>query len=989
MLQRLLVVALALVVMNAVPALAQTFGRNKVHYDHFDFHILETQHFEIYYYQSERDAAVQAGRLAERWYQKLSLALGHVFRRRQAIILYASHTHFAQTNVVPGRLGDSVGGLTEHQKGRMVLSFASTLRDTEHVLGHELVHAFQREILAENGGSISSLPLWFSEGMAEYLSLGGVEPHTAMWLRDAVEQQRLPRISQLNDPRWFPYRYGQALWAFLSQTYGEDLASRSLRVKARGGAVGRLTTLTGKDERHLTARWHEALRELPGAVLARNSESDWNHEQAEHRIVGGSGRKGQLNVGPALSPDGRSLIYLSDQSGYAVDVVLADATTGVVQRELTQTAGRAHFDTLQFLESSGEWDWSGTRYALGAVADGRPVLAIFDIESGAPPAEIAVSGVDQVLDPTWSPDGRHVAFSGLAGGVTDLYVLDLATGIARALTHDAFADVQPSWSPDGTTLVFASDRSSTDLARLSFGKLRLATFSLLAEQIHEVHGLDDAKHIDPHWSSDGRHIFFISDADGASNVYRLSLDDDSIMKVTSISTGVSGVTAGAPALSVSAHTDQLAFSIYRKGAYEIHSSRRENTSSVPSATPTRLARSSGSSRSRIAGTGRLAGTDLVVVPDATTFVDKPYRSALSFNGAIQPYLTAGGGAIGGFLRGGVSMSFGDFLGDHDLHTALQVGKSTDDLVVEAAYANRGSRWNWRIGGEHVPWFTSLTRSPFAVDTGDTLTRHTSVSRDLHRRLNGLVVYPFSSTARFELTGGVDQISSELRTTLSQYASDSGRLLAETKSTTASTGSLMLVETGAALVADSSVMGPTSPVLGRRLRFAVAPTFGNRAFTTVTADYRRYMMPVRPLTVAMRLMHVGRYGPGARDPRLLPLAWTLRDLVRGYGDAGPTTTTTRFLRSNRLLVGNLELRMPLNSFVRPLASLLPLEGLLFADAGQFWMRQPSGHIAPATLASLGGGIRVNGGGMVFELVGTRRYSSAASGWSVAFNFRPGF
>jgi len=201
-------VGFALVALMAVSsaAMAQSFGRNKVHYDDLDFRILETPHFDIYYYPEEYDASVEAGRLAERWYARLSAALGFTFTARQPIVLYASHSQFVQTNVIPGFLGEGIGGVTEHDKGRIVLPFAAGLGETDHVLGHELVHAFQREIIRKSGRSIATLPLWFIEGMAEYLSVHYIDANTSMWLRDAAEERRLPRIDQLNDPRWFPYR---------------------------------------------------------------------------------------------------------------------------------------------------------------------------------------------------------------------------------------------------------------------------------------------------------------------------------------------------------------------------------------------------------------------------------------------------------------------------------------------------------------------------------------------------------------------------------------------------------------------------------------------------------------------------------------------------------------------------------------------------------------------------------------------------------------
>ena len=136
--------------------------------------------------------------------------------------------------------------------------------------------------------------------------------------------------------------------------------------------------------------------------------------------------------------------------------------------------------------------------------------------------------------------------------------------------------------------------------------------------------------------------------------------------------------------------------------------------------------------------------------------------------------------------------------------------------------------------------------------------------------------------------------------------------------------------------------------------AVAPTFGSLSFTTVTADFRKYLMPVRPLTIAMRVMHVGRYGSGADDPRLLPLAWTLRDLVRGYGDTGPVAGDTSYLTAPRLLVANVEARFPIPGIftgnAEPLG--LPIEGLIFSDAGQFWIPVARDDSARPILRSYG-------------------------------------
>ena len=71
---------------------AQYFGRNKVQYGKFDFKVLKTEHFDIHFYSAEAEAAPIAGRMAERWYARLSKFFQHDLSTRQPLILYAARS---------------------------------------------------------------------------------------------------------------------------------------------------------------------------------------------------------------------------------------------------------------------------------------------------------------------------------------------------------------------------------------------------------------------------------------------------------------------------------------------------------------------------------------------------------------------------------------------------------------------------------------------------------------------------------------------------------------------------------------------------------------------------------------------------------------------------------------------------------------------------------------------------------------------------------
>src|SRR5512144_2195871 len=146
---RSFLVALALAgaaIAGSSPAFAQYFGQNKVQYRTFRYEVLKTDHFDVYFYPEERAAVEQAARMAERWYARFNRIFTHKLTGRQPLILYADQPDFQQTNAIPGDIGEGTGGVTEPLKRRIVLPMGASLAETDHVIGHELVHAYQFDI---------------------------------------------------------------------------------------------------------------------------------------------------------------------------------------------------------------------------------------------------------------------------------------------------------------------------------------------------------------------------------------------------------------------------------------------------------------------------------------------------------------------------------------------------------------------------------------------------------------------------------------------------------------------------------------------------------------------------------------------------------------------------------------------------------------------------------------------------------------------------
>ena len=1009
------VVAIAL---GAAPsASAQYFGRNKVQHEQFDFQVLTTDHFQVHFYPEERAAAEDAARMAERWYGRLSRILRHDLSGPQPLILYASGPDFRQTNVVSG-ISEGTGGVTEGLRRRIVMPVFGTLAETDHVLGHELVHAFQYDISRQrlegrsgSRGGLESLPLWFVEGMAEYLSVGHVDAHTAMWIRDAARGEKgLPAIKDLDSPDYFPYRWGQAFWAYVAGRWGDGVVRRMLDEALDGGGPNMaIERVLGLKHEALSAEWHQAIAAQYAPVLEAGAAAS-----VAGRAFTRDGDREGLAIAPAISPDGEHVVYLSERDLLSVDMYLAEVGTGKVVRRLTNTAIDPHFSSIQFLASAGAWHPRGRQFVFGAIRDGRPVLAIVDTESGDRVREIPFPDLGEILNPTWSPDARWIAFSATTGGRSDLFVYDLTTDTRRQLTDDAFADLQPAWSGESAQLAFVTDRGSTDLPTLQAGRLGLAVIDVASGRIDPVPTFEHGKSLNPQWAAGGRSLYFLSDATGVTDIYAIELESRQLRRLTTLAAGVSGITAVSPALSVAADANLLAFTGYENGRIGIYLLDGRDAlagTSIDSSLAERLP--AAAVLPPAARTAALVGPALA---DATTGLPadvgepEPYRAGLGLIAVSQPHISAGYGPFGGMFGGGIAFSFSDTLGDHNLTVGIDANTygSFSDLHrntgVMAAYTNLKHRWNWGVSGGQVPYVSGIVTEGF---NSAGFAQQEVIYRQTYRGVEGRAMYPFSTAQRLEVGAGVQQISFDQQVRTLQF-SRTGVFLGESTERTSLADPLNMTTATAALVYDTSVFGATSPVSGQRSRFEVTPAFGSLDFTTAVADYRRYFMPVSFYTIATRVMHYGRYGSDGESGALYPLYLGYPELVRGYGagsievgecaagSAGGTCEVYDRMLGSRLLVANVELRFPL---LRPFGvrggmyGPVPVEVAFFADGGVAWTQSQRPSFAGgdrSPVSSTGVSLRVN----VFNFAVAQTdfaypLQRAGRGWVWAFSLTPGF
>jgi hypothetical protein len=389
------------------------------------------------------------------------------------------------------------------------------------------------------------------------------------------------------------------------------------------------------------------------------------------------------------------------------------------------------------------------------------------------------------------------------------------------------------------------------------------------------------------------------------------------------------------------------------------------------------------------------------LPAGSEFTTGPYDDRLRLESIAHPYIGAGaGGAFGGVVRGGFGLTFGDVLKDRQLQMSITAGTRLDDFAAQVTYLNRQDQWNWGVAAGFQPARFYGARA--AIDTADGLvTRETSSLRYIHQWGGLAGRYNIDRARRIEVRAGLRRTGFTWQTITRVVDQAEGRVLSRERTEEPAGDPIFLAETQAAFVHDTSVWGPLGPLLGQRLRFEVEPAFGPLVFADIRADARRYFMPLRPLTFAARLQHVGRYGPDAADPRLTPLVAGLQTLVRGYdlrtfaadrcGRSAQSCSVVDELTGSRFALINLEVRAPLPGLFTgrlEYPGLVPVEALAFVDAGYLWTRSPDG-VERDPFRSAGAGARVNLGGVVFEITAARPFDQAQGGWRTSLLIRPGW
>ena len=898
---------------SSAPAQFFYFGRNKVQYTDFEWHVLKTEHFDIYYYPEMEELAKRGAYFAEESYDLLEQKFNNNVISRIPLIFYSSHLHFEQTNTTPGFIPEGIGGFFEFLKGRVVIPYDGSMWDFKHVIRHELVHVFMhskinRVLLDHRIAQDHLPPLWFVEGLAEFWSFNW-DIQAEMVMRDAVVSNYLVPLSDIERifGSYLMYKEGQNILQFIAEHYGEEKVLLLMENFWKSGSFEDVFKMTlGKSYQRFDEEWTYALKKKYYPLL---SSADQPSAVSQPIVTEG------FNTKPVFYKNGdkKEIYFIGNHTGY----------TSIFRTQLDSSSEKAsiiiegertdEFETFHLFQSKLDISNNGM-LAFITKSGENDALHVYDVNQNKLVETYHFKDLVVLGSPSWSPDGKRIVFSSVdKSGNNDLYIWDIELQKLTRLTNDIYDDHDPEWSPHGDKIVFCSDRTSFG----DHGKYNLFIYDLPTSDIRYL-TYGDESYYAPSWSPDGNALIFNTDARDARNVWMMKLDSagtppNEMREITQFTTAAFDPTWADSDLVFVAFEN---FSFQLRGINNLYAAYDSSTVirqlHTITAEPPWQAQSVG-------------GTSEVKSLRYTGEYSLDFaQSQIS----TDPVFGTSGGAF---------LALSDLLGNEQYYFLLyNTAQSSDELL---------SSFNIAVSRISLQQRTNYAYGVYRFNGR----RYDLTDPDeffFERVFGGYFTlsYPLSKFRRISLV-----------TSISNSQKDASDINFSTGSSNIDLSRRALfLSNSLSFTHDNSLWGPSGPLDGSRFSIALAYTsdiqYSHANYYSIIFDYRHYLRLAQRSALASRFWLFYNDGREARR-FVMGGSWDLRGYPRWS------------LRGKKLWLISQELRFP---FIDQLALRFPFGGLtfvgfrgaLFFDAGNAWDDE-----YVETLGSIGAGVRLNLGGVL--------------------------
>ena len=887
------------------------FGQNIVQYDNFEWYYIQSNHFDIYYYNEGKSNAEYVAFESEEAYKNISKYLDWDLTNRYSIIVYNSHNDFQQTNVVDSYMYEGIGGVTELYKTRVVIPFDGSHKEFKHVIHHELVHMFINDYMY--GGSLQNLitkqisyfiPLWMNEGLAEYLS-GDWNTGSDMWIRDIViNYGQLPQFNQLNG--YLAYRGGKSVWRFITKKWGEEaIAEIFFQIKKKKSVEAGVFEALGMKLSEINQQWHDYLKKTYFPEITNKQKiSEFSRRLTNHKKMGNS-----YNIAPAISPDGSKIAIYSNKNG-SMALYIISAETGEFIEKIIQGERNAEYEELHILKPGISWAPDGKNLVFSAKSGKSDAIFIYNLESKK--TEKFRLGLEGIFRPTWSPLGHEIAFIGNDGNKSDIYIFDIKTKKIINITNDWFSDDHVSWSPNGLDVFFISDRVDyltqkypTSIKSHYIEQMDIYSISRKSGKISRI--------TDTNWNESypvmtlDENLAFISDKTGINNIYILNKNLEKPQAITNVLTGIKQ-------LNWNSDFTQLTFAGFEESGYDIYlfinplDYLKNNISpnilewvNEDNYNEFRLSKNrkrnidlSNEFRNYVFERGRkttLIKQEEIELPDSIRFnddgnyIEKKYLTRFSLD------LAQGYASYNSLYTPKAMASFlwSDILGDHKIYLGTQMqitSLKNSDYYLYYRFLPYKIDYNFLFYHTAINFLDNNFRNTFIDLNGDGQRNsdeplyYQSYLRQL--MINGVGSYPISRFQRFDISARFSYVS---KVSLWEIGQTDYGITVEERSDEIFGSSLSTFIPSISIVWDNTLYDYIFPNRGSRFNLTIksSPKIGDNgiSFQSLIFDYRKYHPLKNGISLGGRVYSGYSTGNNAQLFKMGGVPWVLSSYGSSY------------------------------------------------------------------------------------------------------------
>jgi hypothetical protein len=900
---------------SAQTAFVPYYNKNRIKYDHFNWHTYTTDHFEIYYYPEIEPHLERVASYAESAYQQVSADLKHDLAFKVPLVLYKTASEFQQQNIDPGELPEGVLAFAEPYRDRMVLPIDEPSDALYRLITHELTHIFEFDIIPRTLLR-RGLPLWVDEGLSDY-ETGYWNPFDLMSVRDAAIADIIPPMSdfqgvQFADGR-LPYNLGHAAFEFIESKWGKEGLRQflfALRKSVIGGGDSAYEEAFKLKPDEFDEQFDKYLKDRFKPFRDKERPQDYGRDLAPKR--GKTPFVSVVSIEPSPSGD-LIAVAAGNRKDQELDIVLMSTKEGKIIRNLT-----GGFNTgfgFEYIATPGgfrgnavpwmSWSPVGDRIAYFARKEKGKVLIIQNVLTGKIEKRLEIKSVDMPESPDFSPDGKTLAFAGLRNAVADIFTINVETGDIKNVTSDQFGDYAPTYAPDAKSLVYIARVSGNDkLFRLDLasGKKTQLTFGTHDDGgaqfmdadtlVFPSTAVDPNQPISPEIAKNGN-IY---------NIWTLNLKTNELKQYTDALGGnVSPVL-----LRDENKAQRIAFITYYKGEYGIHTmpAQKEALHTVATA-------DFGAPGPIIDFQPPLSHT---LVKDNERVKGRFEKLFLEGRPPINVGVTSGGDFFGG-----TQVTFTDVLGDQQF--SFYAASVSQYRSLSGSYLNLSRRLQYALQGfSQTQFYYANNAGTFYASQYGFLSHKDALATQTSRGGTAFGIYPLNRYARLELTGGLVQFKQQYSDPVLQQQAATYQQQVYGRSLFAD-GKLMPL--GVAYVRETTVFREYGPLSGEtmRLGYEDAPKLGSFiSRQTVDLDARKYLRIATNGVLAFRFRGLKSWGD---FPSYLYSGGNSE--LRGY-------QYLEFI-GNKAFFADAELRFPLiEAALTPLGVIGGLRAVAFANFG---------------------------------------------------------